>query len=176
LFGYDLSAQTSLEAPSSFPDPVLLATIFSPSPPKPTVTLDEPIGKELPSLNRLRNDISAPSYKPAIPEDWEAFDKQFAPDRVDGQPHFQFLENGMYKVNQTLYSMKLFERQVNSLLNFEYSLHEISGYDARTKANQFDNFFDHAKLKTDFDWDAPVGIYVGLRFQIKCYSIFQFWK
>ena len=86
------------------------------------------------------------------------------------------MEKGMYEVDQTLYSFKLFERKVNSLFNLEWTMRQLSDYDARSRANGLDTFFDHAKVRTDFNWDAPIGLYVGVRFQVKCNSIFQFWK
>lgn len=114
--------------------------------------------------------------KYAIPRNWEEFDKHFAPDSRDVYTPVQWLEHGMYHVNQTLFAAELFERHVNGLLNLEYSLRELGNYDSRSEKNKLDGFFDHAKVKTDFDWDAPIGLYVGVRFQIKCDSIFQFWK
>ncbi len=156
-----------------FSDPNLLAAIFAQPPPPPSTPQPRPFLEDNGSLTKRRGALYA--TRP-IPQDWEQFDREFAP-----QPHasprtLDVLENGMYKVNQTVYSIKLAERKVNSMLNFEYSLHELGGYDYRSRQNAIDNFFDHATVKTDFNWDAPIGVYVGIRFQIKCESIFQFWK
>jgi hypothetical protein len=166
-------AQTAFESPA-LSDPSLLAAIFAPTSRKPAAT-DQPVVSEKSPFGRVQREFRQPARR-RIPENWEAFEKQFAPEAHPDQPHLQLLENGLYTVNQTIYSIKLFERNINSLLNLEYSLNELRGYDARSKANELDNFFDHAKLKTEFDWDAPIGLYVGVKFQIKCDSIFQFWK
>ena len=170
----ELSAQTVLESPA-FSDSRLLAAIFASPPSRPTSSDEVPPVEGLEPV-RLRKDFELPYRKARVPDDWDAFEKQFGVVKHEGNTHLQILEDGMYKVNETIFSIKLFERRVNSLLNLEYSFHELTGYDSRSKDNEIDNFFDHAKLKTDFDWDAPVGLYVGLRLQIKCYSIFQFWK
>jgi hypothetical protein len=168
-----LVAQPALESPA-FSDPNLMAAIFAPS--KPVRAFDEPVTRLDSDYTGLRKEFRLKPRRVAIPKDWEAFEKQFAPEQHNGRPVLQWIENGMYQVNQIVYSIKLVERNVNSLLNFEWSLHELSGYDPRTKANALDNFFDHARVKTDFDWDAPIGLYVGVRLQVKCDSIFQFWK
>jgi hypothetical protein len=154
----------------------LLAAIFAPQKPVKTIERRQEIALERANLGRNGRDVRVNLYRPSIPENWQAFEKEFAPTQYPDQPHLQILENGLYEVNQTLYSLKLFERQVNSLLSLEYSMRDLSGYDARSKKNELDNFFDHAKFKTEFDWDAPIGLYVGVKFQVKCYSIFQFWK
>ena len=169
-----LLAQVVLESPA-FSDPALLAVIFTP-PSNATNIRDVPRLENVSGPARLRGDFKLSYPKAPIPENCDAFEERFGVEKQEGRPHLQLLENGMHKINETIFSIKLFERRVNSLLNLEYSLHELAGYDSRSKENELDNFFDHAKLKTDFDWDAPVGLYVGLRFQIKCYSIFQFWK
>jgi len=173
VFLNPLVAQTVLESPA-FSDPNLMAAIFAPS--KPVRTFDEPVTRLDSEYTGMRKEFRLKPRKFPIPKNWEAFDKRFAPEKHNGKPVLQLLENGMYEVNQVVYSVKLFERNVNTLLNFEWSMRELGGYDSRTKANAPDNFFDHAKVKTEFDWDAPVGLYVGVRFQIKCHSIFQFWK
>jgi hypothetical protein len=173
VFLNEIVAQTTLEAPV-FSDPTLLAAIFVPS--KPARTFEEPVTQPNSEFTGLRQEFQFKPRRVAIPKDWQAFEKQFAPEQHNGKPALQLIENGMYQVNQLIYSVKLFERNINSLLNFEWSLHELTGYDPRTKANALDSMFDHAKVKTDFEWDAPVGLYVGVRFQLKCDSIFQFWK
>jgi hypothetical protein len=170
-----VSAQTSFEA-AAFSDPNLIAAIFAPPPSKQTsVPSPQDLNDRL-GFPSSRKEFHARTVLPPIPEDWEAFDKQFAPHQHPGQPSLQLLENGFYEFNQTIYSIKLFERKVNSLLNFEYSLRELGAYDSRSKENAIDNVFDHAAMKTDFNWDAPIGLFVGVRFQLKCDSIFQFWK
>ena len=173
VFLNQIVAQTVLESPA-FSDPTLLAAIFVPE--KPIRSFEEAVTPPSSELTSLHHEFRLKPRRLPIPEDWEEFDRRFSPEQHSGKPTLQLLENGMYQVNQVIYSVKLFERNVNSLLNVEWSLHEISGYDSRTKANELDNVFDHAKVKTEFDWDAPVGLYVGIRFQIKCDSIFQFWK
>lgn len=168
-------AQAYFDTPA-FSDPNLLAAIFAPSLSKQT-SLDTPTEPDdRLSLTRSRRHFQAPTTPVRLPADWEAFDKQFAPQPHPGQPSLQLLENGFYEVNQTIYSIKLFERKVNSLLNFEYSLRELGAYDSRSKENAIDDYFSHATVKTDFNWDAPIGVYLGVKFQIKCDSIFQFWK
>jgi len=175
MFAHCGFAQTVLES-QPFSDPSLLAAIFVPAPSRPENNFDRPASSDQLEVARVRREFHLPFHKPSIPKDWESFERQFAPETHKGQPTLQMVEDGMYTLNQTVYSIKLFERNVNSLLNFEWSLHELNGYDSRSRANDLDNFFDHAKLRTDFDWDAPVGIYIGVRFVIKCDSIFQFWK
>jgi hypothetical protein len=170
-----LSAQTTLESPA-FSDPHLFAAIFAPQKPAPSYVPRREADLGRSSFGRDGRDIRVNLYRPPIPKDWQAFEERFAPEQYPDQPHLQLLENGMYEFNQTLYSLKLFERDVNSLLSFEYSMRELSGYDSRSRENKLDNFFDHAKVKTEFDWDAPIGLYVGVKLQIKCDSIFQFWK
>jgi len=159
----------------AFADPNLLAAIFAPPPTRSANTYVPPqldIRSEMPTT---KHEIRLPYRKPPIPENWEAFDKQFAPE-MQNKRSLQILENGLYEVNQTLYSIKLFERNVNSMLNFEYKLRELGGYDSRSRLNAIDGFFDHTTVRTDFNWDAPIGLYIGVRLQIKCDSIFAFWK
>lgn len=168
-------AQSSFDTPV-FSDPNLLAAIFAPPPTKPSPLQVPVLTEERDGFLNSKKEFRSAYVKASIPTDWEAFDKQFAPEKHPGQPTLQLLENGFYEVNQTIYSVKLFERKVNSLLNFEYSLRELGGYDPRSKENALDTFFEHAAVKTDFNWDAPIGLYVGVKFQIKCNSIFQFWK
>jgi hypothetical protein len=169
-----LAAQTVLESPA-FSDPNLLAAIFMP-PLKPNRALDEPVTLPDSGFKATRQEFRRDLRRPPIPKDWESFDNQYAPASYPSQPTLRLMEKGMYEVNQTLYGLKLFERKVNSLLSLEWTMRELGGYDPRSKANAPDDFFDHARVKTEFNWDAPIGLYVGVRFQIKCDSIFQFWK
>ena len=168
-----VTGQIAFESPA-FSDPNLLASIFTPVRTRPSADAQVRLVERESQFGRGHHEFHLP--RQAIPTSWEEFDKQFAPEQPSNKPTLHLLENGMYQANQMIYSVKLFERNVNSLLNFEWNLHEISGYDSRSKANELDNLFDHAKVKTDLNWDAPVGLYVGVRFQIKCHSIFQFWR
>src|ERR1051326_3965547 len=173
VFASQLAAQTVLESPS-FSNPNLLAAIFMPQ--KPVRMVDEPVVPSDPGFTRTRHEFRLDARKARIPADWEEFETMYGPASRPGQPTLRFMEKGMYEVNQTLYSLKLFERKINSLLSLEWTMSELGGYDSRSKANELDNFFDHARVKTEFDWDAPIGLYVGVRFQLQCDSIFQFWK
>jgi len=167
------NAQAVLES-SSFADPNLLAAIFTPS--KSERRAAEVTAPAARDFVDVRHEFSLRPPKYRIPENWEAFERQYAPKTDHSKPTLNLMEKGMYEVNQTLYSLKLFEKQVNSLLSFEYTMRELGGYDPRSKQNKIDDFFDHAKVKTEFDWDAPIGLYVGVKLQIQCDSIFQFWK
>lgn len=169
------SPNTSIES-SSIADPNILAAIFTPAPSQTTPTLARPVAPDPVGPADTTQVFQLPVYRTQIPRDWEDFDKKFSPEQHPGQPALQLLENGLYQVNQTIFSVKLFERKVNSMMNFEYTLSDIAGYDSRTKANRIDSFFSNASLKSDFNWEAPVGLYVGFRFEIRCNSIFQFWK
>jgi hypothetical protein len=167
------SAQAVFDSPS-LADPSLIAAIFNP--PKRVKPAEEVFAFSPEDAETGRYEFRLKPRKPPLPRDWEAFDKQYAPTNETSGPTVRLLEKGLYEVNQTLYSLKLFERQVNSLLSLEYSMRELGGYDSRSKQNRLDDFFDHAKVKTEVDWDAPIGLYVGIKFQIPCDSIFQFWK
>src|ERR1051326_4597807 len=98
-----VSAQTSFEA-AAFSDPNLIAAIFAPPPSKQTsVPSPQDLNDRL-GFPSSRKEFHARTVLPPIPEDWEAFDKQFAPHQHPGQPSLQLLENGFYEFNQTIRS------------------------------------------------------------------------
>src|ERR1043166_5999803 len=106
VFLNQIAAQTVLESPA-FSDPNLLAAIFVPA--KSIPSFDEvvtPPSSEFPSLHR---EFRLKPRRLPIPDDWEEFDKRFSPEQHSGKPTLQLLENGMYQVNQIIYSVKLFE-------------------------------------------------------------------
>src|SRR5947207_2819330 len=96
-------AQTLFET-HAFSDANLIAGIFAPPPPKPGPDFRPPLGEGRAELPYARHEFHLPHEKPPIPENWNAFEKQFAREEHKGQPSLQLLENGLYQVNQTLYS------------------------------------------------------------------------
>src|SRR5690349_6232715 len=77
VFLNQVGAQTALEAPA-FSDPNLLAAIFTPS--KPVRTADEPVTLPSSEFAETRHEFHRNHQRCPIPEDWEAFEKQYRPE------------------------------------------------------------------------------------------------
>lgn len=169
------SADAMLESPSPV-TPAVMAAIFPAPPSRSAISPDRSYALDQSSPGSATRGFERPVYKLQLPHDWEEFEDRFAREEHPGQPTLELLGNGIYHINEMLFSVKLFERNVNSMMNFAYTLHEIAGYDSSARANRSGGFLNNASVKSDFKWDVPVQLYVGLRFEIRCSSVFQFWK
>src|ERR1043166_1458727 len=87
----ELFAQTVLESPA-FSDPSLLAAIFASPPSRVTSTPEVPPIESLEPV-RLRRDFELPYRKARIPDDWDAFERQFGVEKHEGSAHLQILED-----------------------------------------------------------------------------------